>query len=257
MEQGDNNNLRRELFKKITEEGITPKPRWFFCAKDYSLWLASGIFILLEGVAVSVIIYVFHYSDWSVYRQVTDGWAEFLLLFVPVFWLAILGLGIFLAFYNLRHVKRGYRYPAYALAGAVVAAGAFLGVVLFYTGVGRVIDDVLGERLPYYAKIVNPRMNFWCHPEDGRLIGVAISEVSGDSFALYGCKEDTWTVRIRENKGRLVIEPGDPIRAVGERGAPEEFIARQILPVNTGNEFLQHRLRLHSFPEICPACPHR
>ena len=258
------NRSQQELFNKIKEQGIQPKPKWIFRTRTCLLWGLAGVFILLEGVAVSVVIYVFRHSDWSVYKQLAAGWWEFLLLFLPVFWLLLVAVTVFLVFYNFRHIPRGYRYPAYMLVAAIILAGVSLGSLFSYFGAGRAIDDVLGSKLPYYSKIINPRMDFWCQPEKGRLAGVASTDIQGKEFLMYGCGKN-WTIVIEKDivlPGREMEQcdyfgrSGTPIRTIGERVAGDKFRARRILPLHFGRKIFQQRMNCQKTPTPS-LCPHR
>lgn len=260
----------QELFRKIKEEGINPRPKWVFDARNYLIWASIVVFILLEGMAVSVIVYILRYSEWGVYRQATDSWGEFFLLFLPVFWLVVTAAAIFIVFYNLRHTKKGYRYPAYVFITTTIFLGAVLGGAFFYAGLGGFIDNVLGKQAPYYDKIINPRVSFWCQPQEGRLIGVVSSSVDDRSFVLYGCDGVDWSVRIQEGvkirghgqhmggAGHFYLpDSGDPIRAIGDRVSENGFVAHEIMPVRSGRMFLEHHWDSHPLPSSCRDCPVR
>lgn len=263
----ENNKLANKLLDSIKEENITPKPRWVFLFRNYFLWGVSGAFVLVGGISVSVIIYVSRYSEWGVYRQLTDGWPEFLLLVLPVFWLVLLGLAVALVVYDLKHTKKGYKYSLTTVATTVILASALLGVFFFYTGMGRAIDNVLGSRAPYYSQVINPRVGFWCQPDQGRLAGIIASIVNEDEFILGGCLKRSWTVEIggqmenspsRQKNNSSYIKVGVPVRVIGQRTSEAGFTAREILPMHMGGNFFRHHMEMrHMMTPECSDCIHR
>lgn len=254
-----------KLFEKIKKEGISPKPGWIFAVKNSLLWTAGVLFILVEGAAVSVIIYILRYSDWGVYERLTEGWGEFILLFLPVFWLVLLAALAWIIFFDIRYTKKGYRYPAYMVVLAVLLAGLSLGIIFSSLGVGRSIDNTLSGSAPYYSEIINPRMSFWCKPEQGRLLGVVYSPLENKQFLLYGCKGKKWNVKMDRSERSLrkeqsclhYIEPGSSVRALGEKVSEEDFIAHEILPLRSGTQFPHRSDNSGHMQGGCPVCGHQ
>jgi hypothetical protein len=255
----ENNKLADKLLANIKKGDIAPTSRWVFLVKNYLLWGVGVMLVFVGGVAVSVIIYVSGYSEWSVYQRLTDSWAEFLLLFLPVFWLVLLGITVAVVVYDLKHTKRGYKYPIMTIVGAVVLASFFLGVLLFYTGTGRAIDNILGSRVPYYSQIINPRVGFWCQPDQGRLAGIIASITGEEEFMLEGCLQRRWSVQVvRPGNDRSCIKVGVPIRVVGQRVSNAEFLAHEILPMHSGGRFFRHNMENSPMvPAGCPGCVSR
>jgi hypothetical protein len=260
----DNNNLSKKLLESIKNENITPKPKWKFQVWNGVLWGAGGLFVIAGGLATSVIIYIFRYSELDVYRQLTDSWTEFLFLFLPIFWLVLLTGTVLVVLYDLKCTKKGYKYPLSLLAVVVVLSSLSLGMVFSYGGVGRYMDGFLGRQVPYYSKVINPRVDFWCHPEQGRLAGIIASITGEKKFVLRGCQGKDWAVKIREvrldpngDSSHLLIESGTSVKAIGEKVSESEFMAEKIFPMRLGREFFY---RHHSPGHIevgCPDCMHR
>lgn len=259
------NSSGQKLFEKIKKEGVSPKPGWIFTVKNYLLWTGGVLFILVEGAAVSVVIYILRYSEWGVYERLTEGVGQFLLLVMPIFWLVLLAVLAWVIFFDIRHTKRGYRYPAYMVITAVLLVGLSLGVIFSYWGVGRYIDNTLSGNAPYYSEIINPRMDFWCAPEKGRLFGVVYSPLENKQFLLYGCEGSEWKVRVDRSKRSLqrdkncvrYIDPGNSIRVIGKKVSGNGFVARDILLLRTGSRFPHRHEDAGHMRGGCPACVHR
>jgi hypothetical protein len=259
-----NNNLSKKLIDDIKNENITPTPKWKFRLRSYLLWGVGGVFVVVGGLSVSVIIYIFRYSEPDVYRQLTDGWTEFLLLFLPVFWLGLLVVAVLAVLYDFKCTKKGYKYPLSLIAATVILASLSLGMIFSYSGIGRAMDDILGRRAPYYSKVINPRVDFWCQPDQGRLVGIITSVTGEKTFVLRGCGGRDWAVQAgkvhinSENRPvHLYIESGASVRAIGRKISESEFMAERVLPMQIGREFLYRHQPFHDMGRGCSDCIHR
>lgn len=258
-------NSGQKLFEKIKKKGVSLKPGWIFTVKNYLLWAVGIVFVLVEGAAVSVIIYILRYSEWGVYERLAEGVGQFLLLVVPIFWLALLAVLAWVVFFDIRRTKRGYRYSAYMVVLSALLSGLALGVIFSSLGVGRYIDHTLSGNAPYYSEVINPRVGFWCQPEEGRLAGVVVSKSLPEKFILCGCRQKSWTVGMDNIRGRFgpdrmgcnrMITKGEHLKVIGEKVSAGEFSAHDILPLRCGGHFFERRME-ECMPGGCPHCMHR
>ncbi|MFA5753878.1 MAG: hypothetical protein WC905_00765 [Patescibacteria group bacterium] len=240
----------QKLLKKIKEEKIAPKPRWHFLLKNYVIWVVGGLALLVGAGAVSVLTYLMINNDLGIHRALGKTRGEFLLLTLPYFWLVFLGLFIFVIYYNIKHTKRGYRYPLWAVALVSVLASVILGEALFLLGIGEKIDSVLGRRAPFYERFMNPQLEFWSQPEEGRLVGMAL-QLSGDErFVLIDRDQKEWEVipassTVQEFLATMPFldeaTPADiplpPLRLIGEQISENEFRAETIMSLMPGRAF--------------------
>lgn len=227
----EDKNFDQEILKKIKEEKITPKPKWQFLLKEYTVW-GVGVFSLLIGaLAFSVIIYMFINNDWGIYHEMDKSFLDFIVLTLPYFWLIFLGLFILLLNYNVRHTKKGYRYSLPIILMSSVTLSAALGVLFFEMGIGRGIDDILGERMPLYGKVINPSIDFWSQPEQGRLAGMVV-EVFDDNIRIYDLQRHKWNVDSKDAEIMPMVEIriGRPLRMTGNIIEDSNFKADKIFP---------------------------
>lgn len=235
--------FNREFLEKIKEEKITPKPKWHFLLKNYLVWGAGLASLIIGGVAFSVVIYLTRNNDWDAYKQAGESFGSFILLTIPYFWLVFLGLFVFLVYYNVKHTKNGYRYPLVIISLINVVASIVLGGAFYFLGVGRAIDEILGERAPFYGQIINQRMGYWINPEEGRLAGVVVSIESRDKFILLDLnKKDWWVVNKEDSVGKIIV--GEPIKMIGKRISENVFEAEQFFPAlgPGGGMFRKHQM---------------
>lgn len=243
--------LADKILHKIKEEHISPKPRWHFLLKNYVVWLAGGVALLIGAAAVSVMIYLFRFNDWEIYEETHKSLAEFFLLTLPYFWIIFLGLFVFIVYYNLKHTKNGYRYPLYIVILAPVALSICFGAVFFSFGWGEKIDSILGRQAPFYDIIINRHVDFWSQPNEGRLAGLIISEPIDSNFILLDRNQKEWVI-VLEEKNFLspaeVVVIGQPVHLLGKVVGDNEFRTVRIMSARVGQGFLKH---LDSCPGHC------
>jgi len=237
-----NEQFGQKILEKIKEEKIAPKPRWRFLLQKYMVW-GSGILALIVGsLAVSVIIYFIQDENANVYQKLDGSWLKFIFLTLPYFWLILLAFFVFIFYYNLKHTGRGYRYPIVAAIAVSIFLSLFFGAIFFQLGVGRLIDDLLGEGTPLYSSVLNRQMIFWNAPDQGRLTGLVIGQTSDNEFVLLDIDRQTWQVISEPNHYFLpgIIVAGQPIRLIGVKTDDDVFQAHEVMPVGPGRRFFHH-----------------
>lgn len=225
-----------KLLAKIKNEKISPTPRWHFLLKDYVIWIAGGLSLVIGALAVSLIIYLWQTSGWSSCRETEKGFSEFILLNLPYFWLLFLGLFVFIVSYNFRHTGRGYRYSSLLLAGISILLSIVLGIIFQSLGFGEKIDDILGRRLPLYDRVINPHVDFWSHPEDGRLSGLIVA-MADDGLVLVDRQREEWLLVTPAIPPLSLIS--QPVRVVGRQSGDHIFLVNRILPAGSGRSFFK------------------
>lgn len=129
-----------------------------------------------------------------------------------------------------------------------VAISILLGGLFFRIGLGEVIDDVLGERAPFYEKIFNRQADFWSRPEEGRLAGFVLSKNSDTEFIILDTNQNEWKVQFeqKENFPPFEIEIGRPIRVAGKKLEENIFSAEIVMPaIQPGRRFFMRHKDKH------------
>ncbi|MCX6794602.1 MAG: hypothetical protein NTY31_01190 [Candidatus Falkowbacteria bacterium] len=249
----------QKLTEKIKEAKIAPKPRWHFLLKDYVVWVAGALALLIGAAAVSVMIYLLKNNGWELREETHKSVIEFFLLTLPYFWIIFLGIFVFILYYNLKHTKKGYRYPVWLIALAGVLSSIILGSIFFLFGLGQRIDNVLGQSAPLYEIVMNRQLSFWFNPEEGRLAGIIISEVDDGNFYLVDSAGDDWQVLGRnsgsDSRSPDFLKAGEPINLIGQILEDKKFRADIIRPLVPGRGFFTRpkirQNRAHCFDDIC------
>lgn len=239
-------SLATRILARIKTNKISPKPRWQFLLKNYVVWSAGILSLIIGAAAVSVLIYLFKYNNWDIYDQTHKSLWEFFLLTLPYFWFVFLGLFVFVVYYNLKHTKHGYRYPLYAIILTPIALSVILGSGFFLIGWGEKIDNVLGRQAPLYNHLINRQLAFWFNPEEGRLAGIVVYLAEGgeEIFYLIDPAGDNWKISNRfdqrpDQRFPEFLKIGEPVNLVGRIIAEGEFQAAIIRPLMPGREFFK------------------
>ncbi|MFA6106312.1 MAG: hypothetical protein WC745_01420 [Patescibacteria group bacterium] len=241
----EDKNFDEKLLNSIKEKNVAPKPRWHFILKEYAIWIVGAVFLIVSAVSFSLIIHMvrlFRFREFGLYQKAVHGPLEFIMLVVPLFWLAMLALFAAFVYYDFKKTKKGYRYPPILIIGIVLLASAGLGAVFARAGFGEIIDDAIGRSAPdkFYRQVINPHVQFWSEPENGRLMGLVISQSNENEFDVLDIKRKEWVLYIVES-GKAdaeMVEVGRPVRALGEMVSDNEFKAKEILPFGAGRGFI-------------------
>ncbi len=249
-----NDKFEQSLLNEIKTKKIIPKPKWHFLLKDYVVWAAGLVSVIVGGLAFSVIIYLLRYNDWDIYGQVSGNILGFILITLPYFWLILLIIFIFIIFYNVKHTKKGYRYSMPVIIVGSIVVSIILGGLFYGVGLGRAIDDILGERVGFYPKIFNQQIDFWSRPEEGRLTGLIVDRPALDTLTLFDLEQREWEVKIKDiGFGETMEMPiGGAIRIMGKQLSEKVFMAERIMPVMPGRGmFKRHRDRFFPCLDGC------
>lgn len=224
-----NNNVSQKAFKAIKIKKIKPRPRWEFLLKDYVVWVIFGLAVLIGSLSVSIIIFMIRSSGW-------DSIARFnsfkpMLANIPYFWILILAIFLFLAYYNFKHTKGGYKYNPYLIIIISVLISAVLGSVVYGMGGGKKMEEIFYHKLPIYQKIMNQGARIWISPQEGRLAGVVMGKYD-INFALKDFSGKVWIVVLRDEgvENQDSIKMGNRVKILGEQISENKFEADFIRP---------------------------
>lgn len=178
--------LADKVIGLIDQEQMTPRPRWQFVLKEKALWFAAVLALILAAAASGVTVFAFANSGFEFYRVTHSGLLPFLADALPLMWMAIFIAALFIAYENVRHTGRGYRYSFVLLiVGGVVIAMAG-GAAVYISGLGGDVDERFGLHIPLHRPTVEQQKALWNQPEQGLLAG-EIVEISKD-FSLVTIK---------------------------------------------------------------------
>ena len=238
-------NVSEEVFKKIKEENIKPKPYWHFTTKNYFIWFLFGISIILGSFAFSMILFIFRQLDWDIYRYLGDSFVKTVFISLPYLWLTFLILFIGVAYYNFIHTKRGYRFRFISILLISLIISAIFGVGLYFNGFSESLGNIFSEKIPYYNRLVYTCEKQWMQPQKGLLAGIITgTDFSKNSIILTDCNNFQWEIDISDTvwKGRLIPSIGLEIKLIGKIQDTANFKAIEIRPWQRKGKFINNKI---------------
>ncbi|MDX9893686.1 MAG: hypothetical protein RB292_04750 [Patescibacteria group bacterium] len=182
----------QSILEKIKQRHIIPKPKWEFLLKDYVTWVIFALAIIIGSLATAVIIFVANYTNWRYYEPEL-GTLKGLLISLPYFWLAIMVIFLVIAFYNLKHTKKGYKFNIFLIALSSIIISISLGGLIYAAGFGEKLEDIFYRRIPFYQQFLHQRGRLLINPEQGRLAGVVI-EVQPEYITVRDFHGQLWKI---------------------------------------------------------------
>ena len=223
--------LPDNIIKIIDERNLTPIPRWHFLLKRSVFWTTASLAVLLGGLAVSVIIFVYFDHDTEGMIYLNQGLVDNILMTIPYFWLVSLSLLIALTHISIRHTKGGYRFGVLRVAGIALIASLALGFVFDEFDVGKNINESLSESIPYYNSLVYTSTDEWSQPEKGLLGGTVLTVADTNGVSIRDFRKKEWRINFQGFDAEdisLVPRPGERLRAVGKDLGNNTFQAEQV-----------------------------
>lgn len=229
-------DISKKILDRIKEEKICPTPRWQFLCKNWALWLMGAVTLVVGGLAVSVIIFMTSNNEWELAGHVANGKLFFLMATLPYAWLLLTAIFIFLADYQIRQTKHGYRFSSLWLAVGSLIASTLLGGVFYVAGAGEIIDDAFIRHVPYYSEVGNRRGYVLMQPERG-IVGGLIINVADSNFEIRAMDRSVWMVDSGNAQliGTVEIMPGRHVIVIGESDRQNFIEAKFIKELLPGN----------------------
>ena len=223
--------LKLQVLNKIKEQKLEPTPKWHFMLKDWVVWAVFGLSILIGAMAFSVSIFMIKTNDWEIRRFLDNSLLEFTFKTLPYIWILLFIGFTLVAYFNLRHTKKGYKYNLPTMIIVNLLATVIMGYALFGMGAAKRIDSFALDRIPAYQKIANEhRRDIWTTPERGLLAGEIKKVVQEDGFTLIDFKDNEWTVTLNSEAPAHFLEEGLTVQVIGEKTDEFEFTAERIKP---------------------------
>lgn len=233
-------NLGDKVLRKIKDERIAPKPRWQFLLKNYFVWAIFAFSVIVGAFSFCVILDFLADNDWDVYRYAVKNPIETIIISLPLIWIIALLFFLWLAYYNYKHTRDGYRHETYVIFGLSIVASLVLGLFFhFALGTGEKVEGYIAEKLPFYDKISSHCNNkeVWFQPEKGLLVGSIIGVSATNSFDLKDPDKVIWRIEEGENiivRGKAPLYEKEEVKIIGEQEDSQVFRAVEIRPWKKG-----------------------
>jgi len=187
--------ISEKILERIETEKVAPKSRYYFVGRNIIMWSLAGTSILVGAIAVSTIIFRTH-NIWRIlpprmsYQEAV--FSEFLNL-VPLLWLVVFVSFGYLAYMEIRHTRRGYKYELSTLLLLMVVTSGVLGLVLYVLGSGYIVDQITSRHLSFQPKIEVLERRYWLKPNQGFLVG-EVGTTTTETFTLIDPQGFIWSV---------------------------------------------------------------
>lgn len=213
------NSISDTTLKLINKKHLKPIPRWEFIAKNWGLWTALILCLLLLVLGFALSIF-----------GVVDN------IIVPYLWLFIAIIFFVLSYLLFQKTKRAYHFPRWQVIVAMVALAFILGTTFFKMGLARRLDSSLENRLPLYRHVVPMKLQAWSRPELGYLSGTISKIIDDSNFEITDFSGKSWQISGSNStiKGRLRLDVGTEVKIIGSQSGKNTFIFSEIRPWGTG-----------------------
>ena len=225
-------DISNKILKKIKNENLKPKPKWEFLLKNYIFWGAFIISIVIGRLVASVAIFRIINNDWDIAGRLGHNPVTFGFKTMPFFWLIILAIFIFIAYYNFKHTKKGYKFQLPLTIAASIIASIVLGFAFFGAGIAKQMDEQALRRIPFYQSLnFDNRMEMWAQTDKGVLAG-EITKITRGSIEIESLEGGRWTVNTIAVPEHLLasLEEGMVVGVIGEKEEKGVFSAEKIRP---------------------------
>lgn len=220
-----------KILKDIKEKHICPCPRWRFMLKNWAFWLMFAVALFVGALSFAVILDVLINHDWDIYLRLHKTFWQFILLSMPYLWIVCLIFFAWIAYYDFVHIKGWYHHSVYAVVSGSILASLLLGILLFYSGVGKKIDQALDDKMPFYGMMNMNKRSLWCRPEMGLLGGeiVRMPRPEPREFIIKDCHGNEWNVRNPMPQMKpIMVRVGERVKVIGREMDERMFEAEEL-----------------------------
>jgi len=212
-------SLKNTLLERIEQENYQPRSRWFFRSRECVIWFLWLITVIVGAAAFAVSFFVMTHYQYALYEATHANFLTFIISALPYIWLIVFAIMTFLAVYNLRHTKRGYRYsvPTVLMSSILVSFAA--GSTLHFFGLSYAIDSYLGEQTRMYQSQDEIDVALWQRPAEGRLLGREVySTAEPTRLIIFADEANTrWQMDVSELMPEDIelLQKNKPVRVLG------------------------------------------
>lgn len=245
-----NKTLKESLLKRIETEDVCPRSRWFFMVQECFIWTFWLLSVVVGAFAVAVSLFVAVHHQYALYEATHENLFTFMVEVLPYLWLAVFGSTVYLAVYNLRHTRRGYKYSLTTILLSSLILSFAGGSALQYFGLGYTIDNILGQQMQIYVSQEKLEERLWQVPDEGRLVGKMILSTSAPTTTIifHDIDDNRWNMNISELSERDIklLRLDRTVRLLGEvkNGQLNIFHACGVFPWMHDNEMTMEEMSL-------------
>lgn len=225
--------VTKNTLQKIKQEKIKPIPKWRFLLKDSLVWGLFVLNLIFGSIGFAISLYILSNNDVVLESSLaTNAW-EWMIFSIPIAWILLTILFVFIAYYNFKHTKGGYRFTVVKIFLMNIVVSIVLGAIINGFGLSQKLNTVFSDNIPFYNHTMDLRSEVWMRPESGYLAG-SIVEINLDtkSFKLEDLNGKTWDISYSNAtvRGRVSLQVGEEIKLVGKQLSTKTFDASEVRP---------------------------
>lgn len=226
-------NLIQDTIAKIEKEHIVPELKWKYILRKYGWWLIFATILILAALSFAVMLDNGRNLDWDLYRFTHQYKFSYILSILPYSWIALGGIFLVSAFFEIRKTETGYRYSWSRIIFITLGGVGILGILIVFFGLGGRLNSELTKEVPFYGQhMVITKESQWMQPTKGFLAGTIIS-ADEKKMEINDLNGNDWNVDISEKtliKPAASLSRGAMIKLIGEETAENDFNAFEIRP---------------------------
>lgn len=225
--------ISKNTLQKIKKGNIKPIPKWQFLLKDSLVWGLFALNLVLGSIGFAISLYILGNNDVILDSSlVTNAW-EWIILSIPIAWILLTILFVFIAYYNFKHTQEGYRFTVATIFLMNIVISIVLGVIINGSGLSQKLNTVFSKHIPFYNHTMDLRAEVWMRPESGYLAGNIVEiDSSSKVLKLEDLNGKEWTISYTDAivKGRVSLQVGEEIKLVGTMLLENTFNASEVRP---------------------------
>jgi len=229
-------NISKEVIKKIKQEKIKPKSKWSCNFYNGFWWAFFVITILLGALFLAILFFLISDIDWSIRSYLGQNLFSFIFRVIPFLWIVLSVIAFLLAYLNLRHTKKGYRYDWLVILLLIGIIALIFSIILHMLKINQRTNKFLKSKAPYYRKMICDKEILWSQPEKGLLAGtIAIFMQGENKIKLIDFNNDIWEITFGENtiihrRVKLTEQEIIKLIGIGKDLIQKKFEAKEIMP---------------------------
>lgn len=213
-------SFKSTVLKRIDEEKVCPRSRLFFHSRECFVWFFWFVSVLIGALAIAVTEFVVGHHQYALYELTHSSYITFLVDIIPYVWIVAFAVMTIVAVYNLKHTKRGYRWPVWMILASSMVLSFFGGTLMNILGFGHELDKQVGLHMSVmYTSQKDREMGWWQSPAEGRLVGVQVHTTMRPTSTLIfeDIHKKRWVVEISDltDTERELLGSADEVRLMG------------------------------------------
>lgn len=169
-------SLENKLKKEIEKKKLIPIPKWNFVMKEWFVWVLGILSVVIGGLIVSATLFYIKNTHWGLHGVTHESFFDFLLEFLPFIWIILFAVFVFTTYKFLRKTRKGYKYNFVVIVFGVFFLTILTGIISFNFGVGYIVENKLGPKIPFYKDIETREKMIWDNFDKGFFLGVIKNE---------------------------------------------------------------------------------